>query len=70
MPRQYETYTERQQYLAKAYAEADMLNECRERAAHERYMFESTADSSSAMFHKEKAKLFDAICEAIIGGEL
>lgn len=65
----YETFTEHEQMLAKAYAQADLLSEFRQRAEHERYMAESIANHRRALQHNELANLLDSISEAIIGGE-
>ena len=66
----------KEESLAHAYAEAELLCEFRDRARMERMIVETTfqdcpIDRLRAMKeHEEKAKLFDAICEAILGGEL
>ena len=66
----------REETLARAYAESELLCEFRDRARHERAIIETAFSDypidrlRSMREHEEKAKLFDAICEAIIGGEL
>ena len=68
--------TTREKTLARAYAESELLCEFRDRARHERSIIEADFIDypiNRLCFmreHDEKAKLFDAICEAIIAGEL
>lgn len=71
-----EQHKTKEESLARAYAEADLLCEFRDRARMERMIIENTFQDCpidrlrSMREHEEKAKLFDSICEAILGGEL
>lgn len=72
----FEVKQSREERLARAYAEAELICEFRERARHERMLIEEAfaefpIDRLRYMQeHKAKAELLDAICEAILGGEL
>lgn len=66
----------REDRLARAYAESELICEFRDRARHERMIIENVFPDCpidrlrSMKEHEAKAELLDAICEAILGGEL